>query len=95
MGPPRRAVRVLLDVERLPRGGLPCFSDAFVEVFVGFRRLALRVVEVARDDLRRVAVWISLALYAMVLFLLHLHAVDATLSRTCTPSTRRSEKDEG
>ena len=48
--PPRRAVRVLLDVERLPRGGLPCFSDAFVEVFVGFRRLALRVVEVARDD---------------------------------------------
>ena len=50
--PPRRAVRVLLDVERLPRGGLPCFSDAFVEAEVVLRRLALRVVEVARDDLR-------------------------------------------
>ena len=48
--PPRRAVRVLLDVERLPRGGLPCFSDAFVEAEVVLRRLALRVVEVARDD---------------------------------------------
>ena len=56
MGPPRRAVRVLLDVERLPRGGLPCFAYAFVEAEVVLRRLALRVVEVARDDLRGVSV---------------------------------------
>ena len=48
--PPRRAVRVLLDVERLPRGGLPRFCYAFVEAEVVLRRLALRVVEVARDD---------------------------------------------
>ena len=94
MGPPRRAVRVLLGVERLPRGGLPCFSDAFVEVFVGFRRLALRVVEVARDDLRRVAILISLALYATVALLTHLDAVDA-IFRHGTPSTHRSEKAEG
>ena len=54
--PPRRAVRVLLDVERLPRGGLPRAADAFVEADVGLRRLALLVVEVARDDLRGVSV---------------------------------------
>ena len=52
--------------------------DAFVEASVGLRRLALCVVEVARDDLRRVAVWISLALHAMVLFLPHRHAIGAT-----------------
>ena len=65
--------------ERLARGGLSCFVDAFVEAEVVLRRFAHLVVEVARDDLRRVAVWISLALHAMVIFLLHLHAVDATL----------------
>ena len=48
--PPRRAVRVLLDVERLPRGGLSCFVDAFVKAEVVLGRFAHLVVEVARDD---------------------------------------------
>ena len=82
--PPRRAVRVLLDVERLPRGGLPRAADAFVEAEVVLRRFAHLVVEVARDDLRRVAVWILSPCTPWYYFY-----------STSTPSTRRSEKAEG
>ena len=81
--PPRRAVRVLLDVERMTRGGLPSAPNAFVEAEVVLGRFAHLVVEVARDDLRGRGGIISTPLPR------------SRRDRHGTPSMRRSEEAEG